>query len=60
MAQELPNARLKAYPDSGHGFLFQYPEKFGKDVLRLLRSQLRGDEDIASAAAKLGAAPMAI
>lgn len=37
MAQELPNARLKIYPDAGHGFLFQYPDEFGEDVLRFLR-----------------------
>lgn len=37
MAQELPNAWLKIYPDSGHGFLFQYPDEFGEDVLRFLR-----------------------
>jgi len=37
MAQELPNGWLKIYPDSGHGFLFQYPDEFGDDVLRFLR-----------------------
>ncbi|MEC5398562.1 alpha/beta fold hydrolase [Uliginosibacterium sp. H1] len=37
MAQELPNGWLKVYPDSGHGFLFQYPLEFGDDVLRFLR-----------------------
>lgn len=37
MAQELPNAWLKIYPDSGHGFLFQYADEFGEDVLRFLR-----------------------
>ena len=37
MAQELPNGWLKVYPDSGHGFLFQYPDEFGEDVLRFLR-----------------------
>ena len=26
--QSLPNAQLILYPDSGHGFLFQYPELF--------------------------------
>lgn len=37
MAQELPDARLKIYPDSGHGFLFQHADEFGEDVLRFLR-----------------------
>jgi hypothetical protein len=26
--QALPNAQLILYPDSGHGFLFQYPILF--------------------------------
>ncbi|MDQ8020800.1 MAG: alpha/beta hydrolase [Moraxellaceae bacterium] len=37
MAQALPQGWLKIYPDSGHGFLFQYPDEFGEDVLRFLR-----------------------
>lgn len=37
MVQELPRGWLKIYPDSGHGFLFQYPDEFGDDVLRFLR-----------------------
>lgn len=37
MAQALPNATLKIYPDAGHGFLFQYPEEFAADVLRFLK-----------------------
>lgn len=37
MAQRLPQATLVVYPDSGHGFLFQYPERFAHDVLRFLR-----------------------
>ncbi|MBP6901452.1 MAG: alpha/beta hydrolase [Burkholderiaceae bacterium] len=37
MAQTLPDARLVIYPDSGHGFLFQYPQAFGDEVLRFLR-----------------------
>lgn len=37
MAQQLPNATLVVYPDSGHGFLFQYPEEFGHQVLQFLR-----------------------
>jgi pimeloyl-ACP methyl ester carboxylesterase len=37
MAQALPDAKLVIYPDSGHGFLFQYPDEFAKDVLDFLR-----------------------
>lgn len=36
MTQALPNAKLIIYPDSGHGFPFQYPEDFANDVLRFL------------------------
>ncbi|MFD8932485.1 alpha/beta fold hydrolase [Streptomyces mirabilis] len=32
LAKYLPNAQLSIYPDSGHGFLFQYAVKFGKQV----------------------------
>lgn len=32
MAQYLPNARVRIYPDSGHGFLFQWPEQFAELV----------------------------
>jgi hypothetical protein len=39
LAQHLPNARLSIYPDSGHGFLDQYPEQFAQDV----RAFLNGD-----------------
>jgi pimeloyl-ACP methyl ester carboxylesterase len=39
LAQHLPNARLDIYPDSGHGFLDQYPEQFGQHV----RAFLAGD-----------------
>jgi pimeloyl-ACP methyl ester carboxylesterase len=37
MAQALPTARLLIYPDSGHGFLFQYPEDFANETLHFLR-----------------------
>lgn len=37
MAQAMPAARLVIYPDSGHGFLFQYPELFAAEVLAFLR-----------------------
>ncbi|MEV6041213.1 alpha/beta hydrolase [Nonomuraea sp. NPDC052116] len=32
MARHLPNARVRIYPDSGHGFLFQWPEQFAELV----------------------------
>jgi len=32
----LPNAQLNLYPDSGHGFLFQYPKIVGADFNRFL------------------------
>ena len=34
--QQLPNARLTLYPDSGHGGLFQYAESFVGEGLRFL------------------------
>jgi pimeloyl-ACP methyl ester carboxylesterase len=37
LAQSLPSARLLVYPDSAHGFLFQYPETFAKDVAGFLQ-----------------------
>lgn len=36
MQQRLPNARLKVFPDSGHGFLYQYAEELAGDVARFL------------------------
>jgi pimeloyl-ACP methyl ester carboxylesterase len=32
LAEHLPNAQLRIYPDAGHGFLNQYPELFADDV----------------------------
>ena len=32
LAGLLPNARLKIYPDSAHGFLFQHHREFATDV----------------------------
>jgi pimeloyl-ACP methyl ester carboxylesterase len=32
LADRLPDARLKIFPDAGHGFLFQYPTEFAADV----------------------------
>ena len=39
MAITLPNAKLILYPNSGHGFLFQYPEEFSGEVLAFLASE---------------------
>jgi pimeloyl-ACP methyl ester carboxylesterase len=36
MAQYLPDARVRIYPDAGHGFLFQWPEQFAELVHRFL------------------------
>lgn len=37
MAMRLPQAQLVLYPDAGHGFLFQVPEAFGRQVVEFLR-----------------------
>ncbi|MBA4808902.1 MAG: alpha/beta hydrolase [Brevundimonas sp.] len=36
LAQALPNATLIVYPDSGHAFMFQFPEAFAAEVNRFL------------------------
>lgn len=36
MAQRLRDARLKIFPDSGHGFLYQFAEEFAGDVAAFL------------------------
>jgi pimeloyl-ACP methyl ester carboxylesterase len=36
LAEHLPNATLKIYPDAGHGFLFQYAEDFAAEVNKFL------------------------
>ncbi|WP_431816565.1 alpha/beta fold hydrolase [Gordonia jacobaea] len=36
LAEYLPNAQLKIYPDAGHAFLFQYPAAFAADVNQFL------------------------
>jgi pimeloyl-ACP methyl ester carboxylesterase len=38
LAQRLPNAQLILYPDSGHGFLFQYHTLFGQHAALFLES----------------------
>ena len=32
LARELPQGQLAIYPDAGHGFLFQSPERLAADV----------------------------
>jgi len=39
MARRLPNARLKIYPNSGHGGVFQHHETFLADALRFLANE---------------------
>jgi len=36
LADHLPNARLRIYPDAVHGFLFQYPRQFAELVTEFL------------------------
>src|SRR6266478_3534277 len=38
LAENLPIAVLLAYPDAGHGSLFQYPESFSKQAAAFLSS----------------------
>jgi pimeloyl-ACP methyl ester carboxylesterase len=38
LVENLPNAVLLAYPDAGHGSLFQYPESFTRHVAAFLSS----------------------
>ena len=38
LAQHLPNAQLILYPDSGHGFLFQYHSLFSQHATLFLES----------------------
>ena len=40
--EQLPNARLSLYPDSGHGALFQYTELFISEVNYFLRDHVIG------------------
>lgn len=36
LAREIPRARLVIYPDSGHAFMFQYPDSFARLLLDFL------------------------
>jgi pimeloyl-ACP methyl ester carboxylesterase len=36
LAERLPDARLRIYPDAGHGFLFQYPYEFAAEAQSFL------------------------
>ena len=36
LAEQLPNAQIRIYPDAGHGFLDQYPELFADHVRAFL------------------------
>lgn len=38
LQQQLPNAQLILYPDSGHGHLYQYANLFARHVLDFLQS----------------------
>lgn len=38
LAREIPNSKLIIYPDSGHGFLFQYHEEFSAELLNFLNT----------------------
>ena len=42
LAEHLPNARLKIYPDAGHGFLFQYPADFAGELERFFNDERSG------------------
>jgi pimeloyl-ACP methyl ester carboxylesterase len=39
LAGLMPQAQLKIYPDSAHGFLFQHHESFAADVHAFLNAQ---------------------
>jgi len=40
LAGLIPQARIKIYPDSAHGFLFQHHAEFAADVNRFLSAPL--------------------
>ena len=37
LAREIPQTQLAIYPDAGHGFQFQYPDRFAADLRAFLR-----------------------
>jgi pimeloyl-ACP methyl ester carboxylesterase len=39
LADRLPDARLRIYPDAAHGFLFQYPQQFAELVTEFLSTR---------------------
>ena len=41
MAGMIPDARIRIYPDAGHGFLFQYPDEVAADVNAFLAREER-------------------
>jgi pimeloyl-ACP methyl ester carboxylesterase len=43
MARRLPNAKLKIYPDSGHGGVFQHHRSFVPDALQFLAEESASD-----------------
>ena len=43
MARRLPNARLKIYPNSGHGGVFQHHQTFLSDALQFLSEKSASD-----------------
>jgi pimeloyl-ACP methyl ester carboxylesterase len=36
LVDNLPNGRLRIYPDAGHGFVFQYPLEFAELIATFL------------------------
>jgi pimeloyl-ACP methyl ester carboxylesterase len=38
LGDHLPNARVRIFPDAGHGFLFQWPVEFANVVTTFLES----------------------
>ncbi|KAH8819861.1 Alpha/Beta hydrolase protein [Xylogone sp. PMI_703] len=50
LQQKLPYAWLKIFPDSGHGFLYQFAEQFAEDIKRFLDAEISFDLDSANVA----------
>jgi pimeloyl-ACP methyl ester carboxylesterase len=44
MAGLIPDARIRIYPDSAHGFLFQYPTEVAGDVNAFLAASSQGSD----------------